>query len=35
MARSTYFDLGRTADACLGSESGYANVFNVGILSNA
>jgi hypothetical protein len=30
MARSTYFDLGRSADACLGSESGYAQRFQCG-----
>jgi hypothetical protein len=30
MARSTYFDLGRTADACPGSESGYAKRFQCG-----
>jgi hypothetical protein len=27
MARSTYFDPGRSADACPGSESGYAQRF--------
>ena len=30
MARSTYFDLGRSADACPGSESGYAQRFQCG-----
>ena len=30
MARSTYFDLSRSADACLGSESGYAQRFQCG-----
>ena len=30
MARSTYFDLGRGADACPGSESGYAQRFQCG-----
>jgi len=30
MARSTYFDLGRSADACLASESGYAQRFQCG-----
>src|SRR5208282_2931419 len=30
MARSTYFDLGRSAGACPGSESGYAQRFQCG-----
>jgi hypothetical protein len=30
MARSTYFDLGRSADARPGSESGYAQRFQCG-----
>src|SRR5450755_1745561 len=30
MARSTYFDQGRIADACPGSESGYAQRFQCG-----
>src|SRR5450755_4879898 len=30
MARSTYFDRGRIADACPGSESGYAQRFQCG-----
>ena len=30
MARSTYFDLGRSADACPGSVSGYAQRFQCG-----
>ena len=30
MARSTYFDLGRSADACPGSASGYAQRFQCG-----
>jgi len=30
MTRSTYFDLGRSADACPGSESGYAQRFQCG-----
>ena len=35
MARSTYFDLGRSEDARPGSESAMPNVFNLKILSNA
>ena len=30
MAGSTYFDLGQNADACPGSESGYAQRFQCG-----
>jgi hypothetical protein len=30
MARSTYFDRGRIADACPGAESGYAQRFQCG-----